>query len=68
MASLLFILAVVYFPPKPPRPPSYTASIERPHYRKAVVQLVKNRNLWLVVIAGGLPLGISLVLIINRVN
>ena len=35
MSSLLFILAVVYFPPKPPRPPSYTASIERPHYRKA---------------------------------
>ena len=61
MSSLLFILAVVYFPPKPPRPLSYTAFIERPHYRKAAVQLMKNRNLWLVVIAGGLPLGISLV-------
>ena len=57
LTAFLLILTLIYFPAKPPTPPSYTASIERPDYREAGLRLLKNRNLWLVVIASGLPSG-----------
>ena len=57
LAIFQLLLTLIYFPSRPPKPPSYTASIEKPDYKQAGKQLVKNRNLWLVVVAGGLPLG-----------
>ena len=57
LTAFQLILTLIYFPVKPPTPPSYTASIERPDYREAGLRLLKNRNLWLVVIACGLPSG-----------
>ena len=64
LAIFQVLLTLVYFPSRPPKPPSYTASIEKPDYKQAGKQLVRNRNLWLVVVAGGLPLGKCLFLLV----
>ena len=62
LAIFQLLLTLVYFPSRPPKPPSYTASIEKPDYKQAGKQLMQNRNLWLVVVAGGLPLGMCMFL------
>ncbi|KAH3776944.1 solute carrier family 49 member 4 homolog [Dreissena polymorpha] len=54
--SLGFVL--VYFPAKPPTPPSITASVNRISYKQAMMQILCNRSLWLVVVAGAMPIGI----------
>ena len=62
LAIFQLLLTLVYFPSRSPKPPSYTASIEKPDYKQAGKQLMQNRNLWLVVVAGGLPLGMCMFL------
>ncbi|KAL4235023.1 Solute carrier 49 member 4 [Mactra antiquata] len=59
MATLAFVLVLVYFPRIPPKPPSITASLQRTDYKHAVLSILRNRSLWLVVIAGALPIGIT---------
>ena len=57
LAVSLLILTLIYFPARPPTPPSYSASIDKPNYREATAAIMKNGKLWLVAIAGGMPLG-----------
>ncbi|XP_052818442.1 solute carrier family 49 member 4 homolog [Mya arenaria] len=52
------VLLILYFPAKPPRPPSISASIQRTDYKEAMATILKNGPLWLVAIAGALPIGI----------
>ena len=59
IAGLVFVLTIVYFPSKPPHPPSITASLERTDYKKAMVKLLQNGSLWLIVLAGAIPIGVS---------
>ncbi|KAJ8316689.1 hypothetical protein KUTeg_005760 [Tegillarca granosa] len=71
---VLFIAVLLYFPQKPPKPPSITASIERISYTKALSKVVKHGPLWLITIAAGLPCGVYGVwgsvidIILNPVN
>ncbi|KAK3605961.1 hypothetical protein CHS0354_019638 [Potamilus streckersoni] len=57
-AGLLFLLTLIYFPSRPPLPPSITASIERTSYRKGLVNLMSNGPLWLIVLAYSIPTGV----------
>ncbi|XP_069113459.1 solute carrier family 49 member 4 homolog isoform X2 [Argopecten irradians] len=57
-AALLLLLVIIYFPDKPPLPPSTTASIERVEYKKALVKICKNGNLWLIAMAYAVPAGV----------
>lgn len=40
-AGVLFIAALIYFPDKPPTPPSYTASIKRIEYTAALCKIIR---------------------------
>lgn len=57
-AALVFILVIAYFPAKPPKPPSRTASLQRTNYKQALQAIVRNGPLWLIVIAGAIPIGV----------
>ena len=65
LTTFQLVLTLIYFPSRPPKPPSYTASIEKPDYKQAGKQLVKNKTLWLVVVAGGLPSGTYLLFFLS---
>jgi len=41
MAGVLFLAALLYFPDKPPCPPSKTASIERVDYKEGLLKIVR---------------------------
>ena len=48
---LLFLVALIYFPAKPPTPPSTSAALERAGIGKAWVELVRLPQFWLVCVA-----------------
>ncbi|KAK3106396.1 hypothetical protein FSP39_019110 [Pinctada imbricata] len=54
----LFLATLIYFPSKPPTPPSKTASIQRVEYRRALLDAARNRYLWMLSLAYALPMGI----------
>ncbi len=56
----LFILVVVYFPSKPPTPPSRTAAIQRTDYVTGIKQIAQNLNFWILALCYALPSGIGL--------
>ena len=58
IAGVLFIATVIYFPSKPPTAPSYTASLNRIEYTKALSKIIRNGPLWLVAMANAIPAGI----------
>ena len=45
LAVSLLILTLIYFPARPPTPPSYAASIDKPNYREATAAITKNGKL-----------------------
>lgn len=57
-AGVLFLAAVIYFPDRPPKPPSYTASVSRVEYTQALCQIARNCPVWLISMAFALPLGV----------
>ncbi|XP_006815222.1 solute carrier family 49 member 4 homolog [Saccoglossus kowalevskii] len=57
-AALLFLIAVVYFPAKPPLPPSRSASIQRVEYKPGILKLVKSIQFWYLGLAYGLTTGV----------
>jgi FLVCR family MFS transporter len=59
IAGLVFVITIVYFPTKPLLPPSITASIQRIDYKQALLKLLQNGSLWLIVLAGAIPLGVT---------
>ncbi|KAJ8307421.1 hypothetical protein KUTeg_015505, partial [Tegillarca granosa] len=40
IAGVLFIAVLIYFPKKPPKPPSITASLHRVEYKKSLLQII----------------------------
>ncbi|KAK3106048.1 hypothetical protein FSP39_011651 [Pinctada imbricata] len=57
-SGILLLASVIYFPSKPPTPPSITASIQRVEYKKALLDIAKNRYLWMLALAYGIPAGV----------
>ncbi|XP_045209899.2 solute carrier family 49 member 4 homolog isoform X2 [Mercenaria mercenaria] len=55
---LFFVLVLIYFPDKPPKPPSSSASLKRTDYLKGLSQLVCNGSVWLIVLACAVPTGV----------
>ena len=46
--SLLFLAVIIYFPEKPPKPPSTSATIKRTGFDKAWLQLLRMSQFWLI--------------------
>ncbi|XP_067649130.1 solute carrier family 49 member 4-like isoform X1 [Haliotis asinina] len=57
VCALLFLVMLVYFPNTPPKPPSVSAAIPRPNYRKGLRLLVKNPRFWQLAVAYGVSTG-----------
>ena len=59
LCTLVFLCVLVYFPSKPPSPPSVTTSTS-PHTGTgaSIKQVVKDCQFWWLMILGGLPFGI----------
>ncbi|XP_071157380.1 solute carrier family 49 member 4 homolog isoform X1 [Mytilus edulis] len=57
-AAVGFFAILLYFPDKPPTPPSNSASEKRIEYKKAVCQIIRHGPLWLISIAFALPIGV----------
>ncbi|XP_052806508.1 solute carrier family 49 member 4 homolog [Mya arenaria] len=58
IAALFLVMVIVYFPDKPPKPPSNTASMERTEWLKGIGMLAKNSAFWLVVVASMISNGV----------
>lgn len=58
IAGVLFIAVLIYFPKKPPKPPSITAALHRVEYKKSLLQIIQHGRLWLITLAFSLPIGI----------
>jgi len=54
-AILTFLMAVVYFPSKPPTPPSNSAKEARLPFLPGAIQLLKNPNSWAIAIVWAIP-------------
>ncbi|XP_061174522.1 solute carrier family 49 member 4 homolog [Saccostrea echinata] len=57
-ASGLLFLGSLFIPSKPPSPPSVSASTERVVYRRALLNIARNRAVWLIGLAYALPAGV----------
>ncbi|VDI58584.1 MFS transporter, FLVCR family, disrupted in renal carcinoma protein 2 [Mytilus galloprovincialis] len=57
-AAVGFFATLLYFPDKPPTPPSNSANEKRIEYKKAVCQIIRHGPLWLISIAFALPIGV----------
>ncbi|BFZ06529.1 hypothetical protein BsWGS_09568 [Bradybaena similaris] len=58
LAGLVFLLVLIYFPSKPPLPPSVSASIPREKYLNGLKMLARNKQFWICAIAFSVPLGV----------
>ncbi|XP_076456101.1 solute carrier family 49 member 4 homolog isoform X2 [Babylonia areolata] len=57
-AAGVFALVVLYFPDRPPRPPSLSAASDREDFGPGLAKLLKNRQFWLISAAFCLSLGV----------
>ncbi|KAK3105810.1 hypothetical protein FSP39_006209 [Pinctada imbricata] len=57
-SGILLLASVMYFPSKPPTPPSITASIQRVEYKKALLDIARNKFLWMLALAYAIPAGV----------
>ncbi|KAK3600741.1 hypothetical protein CHS0354_017030 [Potamilus streckersoni] len=55
---LVFLLMLVYFPSKPPKPPTISASIERMDIKTGILKLIRCSQFWLIGLAYGISLGV----------
>ncbi|XP_069980084.1 solute carrier family 49 member 4 homolog [Penaeus vannamei] len=60
IAVALLAAILVYFPKKPPLPPSVTSSVERYDFLTSMKKVFRNRDLLLVTISFGITVGIPL--------
>ncbi|XP_069111136.1 solute carrier family 49 member 4 homolog [Argopecten irradians] len=58
LSALVMILVLLYFPSKPPTPPSTSASQERLDIKAGIKKLIRNKMFLLTCVIYGLPLGI----------
>jgi len=56
--SILFILVLVYFPDKPPLPPSLSAHQQRDDFKEGAKRLLRNRNFWTLCLIYGITTGV----------
>ncbi|KAK7495674.1 hypothetical protein BaRGS_00013121 [Batillaria attramentaria] len=56
-SGLLALLVLVYFPARPPRPPSRTAALPRTEFRKGIPALLRNKRFCQLAVAYCLPIG-----------
>jgi len=54
-AIILFIFCVLYFPSKPPHPPSHSATEARLDFRSGCMELVRNPASWLLALVWSIP-------------
>ena len=47
-STLLFVIILIYFPSKPPTPPSITASTGRLDFKNGLKHIMKNKMLWIL--------------------
>lgn len=57
-AVLILLVIVVYFPKKPPLPPSLTATIDRLDFKYGLKCLMFNKQFWLLLFINGVTLGV----------
>jgi len=55
ITSVLLFLVLIYFPSKPPQPPSNSAAQERTDFREGFSQLVRLKDAWLILVAYAFP-------------
>ncbi|KAK3589572.1 hypothetical protein CHS0354_043026 [Potamilus streckersoni] len=53
-----FLLVLIYFPNKPPLPPSTSAALERPEFSSGFKSLVRNVTFWQISVVYGVSFGI----------
>lgn len=58
VAALLFLLVIIYFPSKPPKPPSISAAVERLDFKEGLKILSKQGKFWLVGLSYSIPSGV----------
>lgn len=58
IAAFLFLLVLVYFPAKPPLPPSISASTPRLQFKAGFWKLAKSSSFWLITLAYAIPAGV----------
>ncbi|KAJ8307420.1 hypothetical protein KUTeg_015504 [Tegillarca granosa] len=58
LIGLHFLAVLLYFPSKPPTPPSKTASLGREKFGKALKSMRGNLQLWLIIVCCTLPSGV----------
>ncbi|XP_064644441.1 solute carrier family 49 member 4-like isoform X2 [Lineus longissimus] len=57
LAVLIFILTLVYFPPRPRLPPTMSAAGDRLNARIGIRKMIRNRDFWCFCIVASLPYG-----------
>ena len=57
VTTLLFLICCVYFPNKPPSPPTITAAIERYDFKQGLLTLLRRRNMLVLGTVYGVSLG-----------
>lgn len=57
--AVVFIMVLVYFPDKPPSPPSASAAAPRLEFKSGFFRLIKNQRFWLVCLVYGVVSGIT---------
>jgi len=54
-AAVIFACSIVYFPSKPPQPPSRSSAFQRLHFVSGVWRLVKTPAAWMIAIVWSVP-------------
>ncbi|XP_048777520.1 solute carrier family 49 member 4-like isoform X2 [Ostrea edulis] len=57
-AVFVLVLVLVYFPAKPPKPPTLSASVERMDFMTGAKCLVRNSKFWVICATYGISLGV----------
>ncbi|XP_065845515.1 solute carrier family 49 member 4 homolog [Oscarella lobularis] len=57
--ALALVLICIYFPSKPPVPPSKTAGLERVGFFSGIRKLLREWHFWLIAVGAGISLGTS---------
>ena len=57
-SAVILLVIIVYFPKKPPLPPSLTATIERLDFKDGFKRLVSNKQFLLLLFISGITLGV----------
>lgn len=60
MSAFIAIFFTIYFPPRPPTPPSSSAKENRVDFVASLKQLLRNRSYIILVLSGGIIMGGSL--------